>query len=100
MNNIYEISVWDDVYDQETDSYKEKKLLVIGSNTMTSQARARNPNLVTKMDGTVTLNFDLYYRYIDLQTGEEVKNPYVPYLVNERKVKALWKGEQIGRAHV
>lgn len=94
----YEISLWEDVYrisdsNNNEGSYYEQKVCIIGSDTMTSQARARNPKLVTKLDGTSTLTFDIYYCYIDTVTGEEIHNPYVSYLVNERKVKAFWKNK-------
>lgn len=89
MNNIYEISVWEDVHSDGV--FNERKICVIGSNTMESQARAREPKLVTKTDGTATFTFNLYYKYIDSFTGKKVENPYVKYLINERKVKVFWK---------
>lgn len=92
MNN-YEISLWEDKYNSSNDRYDEQKIAVIGSNTMTSQARAIEPKLVTNIDGTSTLTFDMYYYFMDSITGEEVYNPYIKYLVNERKVKALWKNK-------
>lgn len=91
MNNVYEISVWDDVYNSTQDRYDEQKIVVIGTNTMVSQSRAREPKLTTKLDGTNVFSFDMYDRYIDNITGEEVVNPYIKYLVNERKIKVKWK---------
>ena len=93
MRSKYEISVWADVYDPDSSNFKEQKLMVIGSDTMTSEARAREPKLVSNVNGTNKFSFNLYYRYIDTRTGEEVENPYVPYLVNERKIKVFWKDE-------
>ena len=37
--------------------------------------------------------FNLYYSYIDTRTGEKVKNPYIQYLINERKIKVLWQNK-------
>jgi len=60
---------------------------------MTSESRARNPKMVNNINGTNNFTFDLYYKYVDTRTGEEVENPYIKYLVNERKIKVLWKDE-------
>ena len=49
--NKYEISVWNDVYDSSLERYVEEKLIVIGSNTMTSQNRALEPNLKSNRNG-------------------------------------------------
>ena len=93
MKPKYEISIWRDEYNSGLNRFVEHKEIVIGSDTMTSENRARNPKLINNINGTNKFSFDLYYRYIDTRTGEEVENPYVPYLVNERKIKVLWKGE-------
>ena len=60
---------------------------------MTSEARARRPRLVENVNGTNTFTFDMYDRFIDIQTGEEVENPYIKLLVNERKLKVFWKNK-------
>lgn len=91
MSRKYEISVWNDIYDETVGHFVEEKLITIGSDTMTSFARARSPQLVNNINGTNTFTFTLYYSYIDPETGEQVKNPYVDYLPNERKVKVFWK---------
>jgi len=93
MKSKYEISVWADVFDPDLNRFVEEKLVVIGSDTMTSESRAREPKLVNNINGTNKFSFNLYYKYIDTHTGEEVDNPYVRYLVNERKIKVLWKDE-------
>ena len=46
-----------------------------------------NPQLKRKIDGSNTLTFSIYARYLDEETGEFVNNPFLPYLINERKVK-------------
>lgn len=96
--NKYEISVWEDYFVPASGSteshYEEKKLCVIGSNTMTDGSRALEPNLVLNVNGTHTLTFKLYLSYIDTITGERIDNPFVKLLVNERKVKAYWDNGQ------
>ena len=93
MKSKYEISVWSDIYDSTLGRFIEQKEIIIGSDTMTSESRARNPKMVSNINGTNKFTFSLYYTYIDTRTGEEIKNPYIPYLVNERKIKVLWKDE-------
>lgn len=96
--NKYEISVWEDRFVAASGSmdshYEEKKLCVIGSNTMTDGSRALEPNLVLNVNGTHTLTFKLYLSYIDTITGERIDNPFVKLLVNERRVKAYWDNGQ------
>lgn len=96
--NKYEISVWEDYFVPASGSteshYEERKLCVIGSNTMTDGSRALEPNLVLNVNGTHTLTFKLYLSYIDTITGERIDNPFVKLLVNERKVKVYWDNGQ------
>lgn len=96
--NKYEISVWEDYFVPASGSmeshYEERKLCVIGSNTMTDDSCALEPNLVLNVNGTHTLTFKLYLSYIDTITGEKIDNPFVKLLVNERKVKAYWDNGQ------
>lgn len=96
--NKYEISVWEDYFVAASGSmeshYEERKLCVIGSNTMTDGSRALEPNLVLNVNGTHILTFKLYLSYIDTTTGERIDNPFVKLLVNERKVKAYWDNGQ------
>ena len=101
----YEISIWEDVLEkvEKTDSstgyvtieqyYKENKLAVIGSDTMTSPARAHNPILTKNINGSSNLTFTMYSRYFDEIQGERVDNPFLGLLVNERKVKLKYDGE-------
>ena len=92
LTKDYEISVWEDEWSGTT-GFTEKKLAVIGSNTMTSQARVFSPQLVKNTNGTKTLTFKLYKKFIDNVTGEKVHNPFYDYLIAERKVKLKYKGE-------
>lgn len=92
----YEISLWEDYPDLTSNNIpflNERKICVIGSDTITSAARAMEPKLVSNVNGTNTFSFKIYYRYKDEVTGEENINPYLPYIINERKVKVLWKGK-------
>ena len=101
----YEISIWEDVLEkvEKTDSstgyvtieqyYKENKLAVIGSDTMTSPARAHNPILTKNINGSSNLTFTMYSRYFDETQGERVDNPFLGLLINERKVKLKYDGE-------
>jgi hypothetical protein len=91
LKKPYEISIWDDVL--EGDTIKEVKRMVIGSDTSTGQNRALEPVLVTNTNGTKKFSFKLYKRYKDIVTGEEVENPFVPELYNERKVKLKYDGK-------
>ena len=85
----YKISIWEDVDNGST--LQEQKIAEIGSNTMTAQYRALEPVLTENSNGTHTFTFKMYYHYVDNQTGEEVDNPFISLMVNERKVKVLWK---------
>ena len=94
----YEISLWEDYPDNtspNTDDgipfLNERKICVIGSDTMRSLARATEPCLVSNVNGTHTFSFKIYYRFKDEITGEDLTNPFLPYIINERKVKVLWK---------
>jgi hypothetical protein len=109
MSNLiklpHEISLWEDrltIVDKDGNEYddfanaseieavaqyyKEKKLCVIGSHTMTSLYGVVDPNLVRKTDGTSTLTFSIYAKVYN-EKGALVDNPYIKYLTNERKVK-------------
>ncbi len=99
--NKYEISLWEDRLVSQTgegqsivpEHYEEEKVCIIGSDTMTSQARALEPKLVRNVNGTNKLTFKLYYTYIDNETGKRIQNPFISLLVNERKVKCKWEDE-------
>lgn len=96
--NKYEISVWEDYFVPASGSieshYEERKLCIIGSNTMDDGSRVLEPNLILNVNGTHTLSFKMYLFYIDTLTGERVDNPYVKLLVNERKIKVYWDNGQ------
>lgn len=102
----YEISVWEDIltfvdakgnlitsipedYSTQiiTQFYDEKKVCVIGSDTMSAPIRVVEPRLTSGINGSCTLTFSMYYKYYDEETDQVLDNPYVRYLVNERKIK-------------
>ena len=93
MLDSYEVSVWNDVYDNTTHRFTEEKIAVIGSNTMTTQFRVLDPTLTENTNGTKTLTFSIYYRYIDHLDGIEKINPFIKLLIVERKIKLHWKDE-------
>ena len=85
----YEISVWDDVW--ENGAFVEKQLGVIGSDKMASQNGALEPVFSRNANGVKKLTFKMYKRYKDIITGEWVDNPFVDWLVSERKVKLKYE---------
>ena len=115
----YEISLWEDYEVAATSSvpshYEERKIAVIGSDTMTSPCRALEPKLVENINGTNTFTFKMLYLY-DITDIEEARargtinesnltwiqdddehdkyrNPFESLLANERKVKVFWKNK-------
>lgn len=95
MENIlkkpYEISIWEDFTSDENKKYhQERKLMIIGSDKMTAPLRAIKPILKENVNGTHTLTFSLYTKYFDEDIGDFVDNPFLPYMVNERKVKLYY----------
>lgn len=67
--------------------YDERQIAIIGSNTMSSPARAVEPYFTQRVNGEIILNFSIYYRYYDEEIGKIVNNPFTNLLCNERKVK-------------
>lgn len=92
----YEISIWEDIANG-SGIFQERKIAVIGSDSMTSEARAFDPILVRNINGTHTLTFKMYYICNDfsldgMEKGfEKYNNPFISLMVNERKVKLHWK---------
>ena len=97
----YEISLWEDYFvdfknvegeDTIPSHYEDRKIAIIGSDTMTSECRAIEPQLVENTNGTNTFTFKMYHSYYSPE-GEKYTNPFLNLLVNERKVKVLWKNK-------
>jgi hypothetical protein len=55
LTKPYELSVWVDEWNGE--KFVEKRIGIIGSNTMTTQGRALNPKLTRNVNGTKKLTF-------------------------------------------
>jgi hypothetical protein len=89
LRKPYEISVWDDVW--VDGKFVEKKLGVIGSDKMSFDGRVIEPNFSRNVNGVKKLSFKMYKHFVDTITGEKVENPYVDWLVSERKVKLYYK---------
>ena len=89
LKKPYEISIWEDYLEtfNGINYYKENRIAVIGSNTMTTQNRVYSPVLQESVNGEATLTFSLRYKYFDENVGDFVVNPFASFLVNERKVK-------------
>ena len=102
----YEISLWEDVltfvYDDGYESeekvadnhgavkiqyYKERKICVIGSDTMNTPLRASQPKLISKINGENILTFNMYSHYYDEENSMYFNNPFINLLINERKIK-------------
>ena len=96
MLKKYEISVWEDeliTLDNGDSYYKERKIAVIGSNSMTARNRVFSPVLTINVNGEKTLTFSLKHRYFDDRVGDFIDNPIQKWLVNERKVKLFYNDE-------
>lgn len=99
----YEISLWEDylvpatIIDGKEDvpaHYEERKIAVIGSDSMTSPCRAYNPKLIENINGTNSFTFEMFYTYREnngVEGNVDQQNPFLNLLVNERKVKCKWK---------
>ena len=91
LKSAYEIALYDDVLNEVSGRFDEKRLCVIGTDKMQSQNRAIEPVLTTNVNGQKKFSFKMYKRYVDNVTGEEVENLFYGYLINERKVKLHYK---------
>jgi hypothetical protein len=67
--------------------YKERKICIIGSNTMDTPIRAVNGKIKSNVNGSNELTFDMYSHYYDEELDELIANPFINLLINERKVK-------------
>lgn len=92
LTGFYELSLWQDVF-QTDGSFKEERLMIIGSSEMSSQARALEPKFTENVNGSHNLNFKMYYRYVDTLTGKTIDNPFVSYITNETKLKLNYQNK-------
>lgn len=70
---------------------KENKLCTIKDADTNNPAAAFDCNLSLKENEDNTLTFSIYAKYYDNKTGKLIDNPYLPLLINERKVKLKYK---------
>ena len=70
--------------------YKERKIAIIGSDTMSTPIRAVNSKLVSNVNGSNTLTFSMYSKYWDEDAEDFFDNPFLKLLVNERKIKVRY----------
>lgn len=91
----YEISVWEDrlVTENEISYYKEIMLAVIGASDMISPNRSFDNHLRKNVNGEIELEFSMIHRYYSEEQNGYIINPYIKYLVNERKIKLKYNGE-------
>ena len=118
LKKPYEISLWEDVltfvaettdelgnifvnkYENSLPSdfsgkvlaqyYQEKKICIIGSDIMDSPIRATQGKIVSNINGTITFTFNMYSYYWDEEIEDFVPNPFIEFLVNERKIKVRY----------
>lgn len=94
MSKPYEISIWQKELDTVSNSYKYYRFLTIGTDQMEYQGRAIEPKLTSNTNGTHTLSFNMYYKFIDNITGETVQNEYVSHLKNETQLYVNFDNEE------
>lgn len=88
----YEISVWKEEIINGV--FTEKKLAIIGSDTMTGYNKVYDPVFNKKINGEKSLTFSLKYKYFDPFVGsEDFVNPFAGLLTNEVKVKLHYDDE-------
>lgn len=97
LKKPYEISVWDDVWDESKGKFVEKRLGIVGTDTMEYQGRAIEPNFTRNVNGVKKLTFKMYKKFKDSITGEKVDNEFVDWLVSERKVKLKYGVDENGK---
>lgn len=96
LKRPYEISIWEDELvtgENGKTYYKENKIAVIGTDTMTAMNKVYEPVFKRNTNGEKTLTFSLRYQYFDPYVGATVINPFASFLINERKVKLHYDNE-------
>ena len=86
----YEISVWEDKYNQSTQKYEEHKVAIIGTDTFKAQCSALEPVLTKNINGTSTFTFKMLRECYDLDIIESLYGYRVQNSdENENEDKAL-----------
>lgn len=73
--------------------FDEKRKFIISCDDMRSLSRGREPSMKVNINGSKTFTFKMYYYYIDDETGEEIRNPYIDQIFNESRIKVQWYGK-------
>lgn len=73
--------------------YDERKIAIIGSNTLETPWRAITPSFKENVNGTHDLSFKMYAKYYDYDSELWYENPFVKKMVNERKAKLFYEGK-------
>ncbi len=90
----YIVNLYEDVLTEDGKQFQAVKLFTIGANDMTSQFKVVSPTLTKKVSGERTLAFTMYDYIYNSLTGKKERNPFIPYLVNERRVGLEYKGKK------
>ena len=105
FNNFYnnESSTYEDFYSlentyfpyftEEREYFKEYKLAIIGSEKMSAPYRVINPVFTSNVNGTSSLSFSMYSKYYDTDEEKMVENPFIKYMINERKIKLKYENK-------
>ena len=95
LKKPYEISIWEDILVNEDNKsyYKEVKIATIGSDLMTAPEKVFDPIFTQNVNGEITLTFQIAHKYYDDLQQNFVVNPFIKYLINERKVKLFYDNE-------
>lgn len=72
---------------------KERKIAVIGKGNITNQMYAFDINFKQNINGTSTLTFSMFNRYLSNETGRLEPNPFVKLIKNEAILKLKFQNE-------
>ena len=84
----YEISVWEDKYNQSIQKYEEHKVAIIGTDTFKAQCSALEPVLTKNINGTSTFTFKMLRECYDLDIIESLYG-YRVQSSNENEIEVL-----------
>jgi hypothetical protein len=74
--------------------YKEEKLNILANENMKQfQGKIYNIHLISKIDGTHSLTFEVPQYYIDIFTNKKKKNEYLDLLKMKSKLKLYYRDE-------
>lgn len=84
----YEISIWEDKYNQSIQKYEEHKVAIIGTDTFKAQCSALEPVLTKNINGTSIFTFKMLRECYDLDIIESLYGYFVQHN-NENKALAV-----------